>query len=113
MESREIIAEIKEEIVPNRLIYKKRSYVIKRVANKFKIKGIKIYFTQSGKLEKVIINGEHPNSNPETGEFCLPENLIFREADSMVLPTIESVLRTFNLDDCYFQPWEDFSYMEE
>lgn len=95
-------------IVPNRLIFKKQCKKIIEVDEKFIINEYKLYFTTSSELEKVTICSFHPNCDPHNGELCLPRSLGMKRADNTIVLLVENLLRTFNLDDCYFQPWSEF-----
>ena len=103
-----IVTTIQKKITPNRIIFKGEKKNIVKLNRKFIINGYKLHFTDSEKLKKVVLSSPHPNCNPRTGEFCLSFNLQGRKIDHHILPTLEVLLKTFNLDDCYFQPWQDF-----
>ncbi len=108
-----LIATVTNKIIPNRIIFKGQNKKIIRLSDKFTITSYNLHFTKDETLKKVVLNNPHPNSNPETNEFCLSFDLKGRKIDHTILPTIEVLLRTFNLDDCYFQPWQDFYWEDE
>ncbi|MCK5617689.1 hypothetical protein KAR91_88310 [Candidatus Pacearchaeota archaeon] len=104
--------EIMEFIMPRKLIYKNDLYQITKLAKKFEIKGY-IVKTVNDKIDMVILNNPHPNAIPRTGEFCIPNSLrrhkLTKESKSMIF----SMLSCFNLDDCYFTPWDEIKYEKQ
>lgn len=75
------------------------------------ITNYKIYIVD-GRIDKVIIDSKHPNADPDTGEFCLDEQIKKQEYNNNLRKFIEMVMCNFYLDDCYFKPWLDFSWEE-
>ncbi len=101
--------EVIEFIMPRKLIYKNELYRITKLAKKFEIKNY-IVKTVNDKIDMVILNNAHPNAIPRNGEFCIPNSLrqykLTKESNSMII----SMLSCFNLDDCYFTPWDEIKY---
>ena len=101
--------EVTELIMPRKLIYKNELYQITKIAKKFEIKKY-IVKTVDDKIDMVILDNPHPNAIPRTGEFCIPNSLrqheLTKESNSMII----SMLSCFNLDDCYFTPWDEIKY---
>jgi len=106
----EIIAEFKTTIIPDRVVYNGIVKKLLKVDDKFKIRGYKLYLTENDELTKLVIDTPHPNCNPKTGEFCISLNIKGREVNNLTIPVIESLLKTFNLDDCFYQPWRDIYF---
>ena len=104
--------EIRELYVPNKLIFRNEVYEIIDINRKFTIKGYVIK-TVDGKVDMVILNNPHPNANPRTGEFCIPSYLRSYTLNEKTLQFIESMLRCFNLDNCYFTPWSEIEYRRQ
>ena len=100
---------IREVQVPSKLIFKNNIHEITNLDRKFIIKDFKIK-TVDGKIDTVILNNPHPNANPKTGEFCIPHSLRKEEINQDSLNTIRTMLCCFNLDDCYFTPWDEIEY---
>jgi hypothetical protein len=105
----ESIAKVETIIIPNRLIYKGEIRKIRSVDKKYIINSYEVYMGGEIIL-KVKINALHPNCDPDTNEFCISDSLRFKVIDQKVLPTLENMFRTFNFDNCYYQPWGDFVY---
>lgn len=102
---------IKEHIinniyVPSKLIFKNQLYKITDLNEKFIIKGYKIK-TVNNLIDSVILETSHPNANPKTGEFCLPHKLRSLKLNKKTKEMIGVMLCNFNLDDCYFTPWNE------
>ncbi len=104
--------EISEFIMPQKLIYKNELYRITQLAEKFEIKGY-VVKTVDNKIDMVILNNPHPNAIPRTGEFCIPNNLRQHELTKETNSMIVSMLSCFNLDNCYFTPWDEIKYEKQ
>ena len=105
------VLKFKRIVVPARVIYKDSIRKITSIKTDFIINGYSIYLDDESKIEKVVINGKHPNSDPETNEFCLSKP--FKDSlkiskDS--LKSLDKLLSTYNMNDCYFSAWFAFSY---
>lgn len=101
--------EIKKFIIPKKLIFKGEIYKITRLTEKFEINGYSVK-TVNGKIDMVILKTPHPNAFPRTGEFCIPNSLRQHELTDNSKHMITSMLSCFNLDDCYFTPWDEIHY---
>jgi hypothetical protein len=105
---------IKEYIVndifaPSKLIFKNQIYQITDLHEKFIIKKYKIK-TVDNFIDTVSLYNPHPNANPRTGEFCIPSNMRKLKLNKTVKAMIGIMLCNFNLDDCYFTPWNEIEY---
>lgn len=94
---------------PNKIIYRGKIHQLTNLDKKFLIKGYTIK-TVDKKIDSIILNNPHPNANPRTGEFCIPNNLRNNFIDDSTLNMIGCMLCCFNLDDCYFTPWDEIEY---
>jgi len=97
---------------PNKLIFKNEIYKILDLDKKFVIREYVIK-TVDGKIDMVNIGNPHPNCNPKTGEFCIPHSLRKHEINEKTKILIEIMLCCFNLDDCYFTPWNEIKYTKQ
>ena len=100
---------INDIFVPQRMIYNNKLYNIKRVAERYIIKGYRVDLID-GKIFNIIIDGVHPNADPNTNDFCIPDSLYDKEFDKEAQYIIENMLRTFNIDACYFTPWGEIEF---
>lgn len=98
--------------VPRKLVYKNEMYDISDLKKKFVVRGYTIK-TVNGKIDMVSIKNPHPNANPKTGEFCIPHSLRKHEVNEKTKQIIEIMLCCFNLDDCYFTPWDEIKYKKQ
>jgi hypothetical protein len=101
--------EIKEFVIPRKLIFKNELFNITHLSKKFEIEGY-IVKTVNDKIDMVILNNPHPNANPKSGEFCIPNSLRKHKLTEASNAMILSMLNCFNLDDCYFTPWDEIQY---
>jgi hypothetical protein len=97
---------INDVYAPSKLIFKNQLYQIIDLHEKFIIKSYKIK-TVDNMIDSVILNNPHPNANPRTGEFCLPNRLRSFKLNKKTKGMIGVMLCNFNLDDCYFAPWNE------
>jgi hypothetical protein len=104
--------EITDFIRPRKLIFQNKLFNITQLAKKFDIVSY-IVKTVNGKIDMVILNNPHPNAVPKTGEFCIPNNLRDHELNEVSKNMITSMLSCFNLDDCYFTPWDELKYEKD
>jgi len=98
--------------VPNKLIFKNEIHEISDLRKKFVIRGYTIK-TVNNKIDMVIIKNPHPNSDPNTGEFCIPQSLRKHEVNEKTKKIIEIMICCFDLDDCYFTPWDEIKYRKQ
>jgi len=100
-------------IVPDRAIFRRKVYQMDIEPELF-LKGYKIIKTEKGLIDKIFIRGKHPNADPRTREFCIP--FAFRHMSILdgkkVENLIENKLSCYNLDDCYFIPWDKIDLIE-
>lgn len=104
--------EINEYIKPRKIIFKSEIYTITKLAKKFEINSFHVK-TVNGKIDTVILNNPHPNAIPKSGEFCIPHNLRKYELTNNSINMITNMLSCFNLDDCYFTPWDEIKYEKQ
>lgn len=100
----------KKRIVPNRFFYQGKLFRITEISLDYVITECRIEVNNNDTINKVLINAKHPNSDPKTNEFCLPECLKGAELNKLSLRTIEDMLSSFHLDDCYFLPSEELKW---
>jgi hypothetical protein len=70
----------------------------------FKINGL-TFITKDNKVQSIkIMNGVHPNMNPETKEYCIDKQLKNKEFDMSYLFMIISMIETWHLNNCFRKP---------
>jgi len=99
-------------IKPRKLIFKNELYKITRLAPKFEISSYMVK-TINGNIDMIFLNVPHPNAIPKTGEFCIANSLRKNKLNENSNSMIISMLSCFNLDDCYFTPWDEIQYEKQ
>ena len=70
----------------------------------FKINGL-TFITKDNKVQSIkIMNGSHPNMDPETREYCIDEKLKNKKFDISYLFMIISLIETWHLNNCFRKP---------
>lgn len=103
---------VRNLIVPRRLIFKNEFYKILDYPNKYVVKGYTVVLVDN-KIDEIEIGDSHPNANPRTGEFCIPNTLRNFPLNDETKKIIHNILSCFNLDDCYFTPWHEIQYRKQ
>jgi hypothetical protein len=110
MESKTV--KIRKPIAPQKIIHNGDIYQIIDYPYEYFIKGYKITL-MDGRIDDVHINGKHPNAQPGTGEFCLPNELRKIPFNSKTKQFLETILSQYNLNNCYFTPWNEIQYQKQ
>lgn len=101
------------KIVPSKIIFRRSVIRIRRILNPcFVIRGYNI-LCDGRNLYRVYLQGDHPNQDPKSKEFCIPNMLKKKEISKDLILHLERSIRTYNLDDCYFSPWQAIETEEE
>jgi hypothetical protein len=103
---------INTRIKPGRMKFRGDFYTLLDCSDRFIIKGYRVRERQ-GKIFSVWVRGHHPNANPKTKELCLPDNLRTLPFNEVSKKMIENQIYTYNLDDCYFTPWDEIVYKKQ
>ena len=96
------------KIIPDKLIFDGKIHEIIKLDKSLWIKGFQVYLDENRNIEKVVIDGIHPNADPGTNILCLSDDVIGKSFDSGGIPMIFSLICTYNLTRSYFKPWEKF-----
>ena len=105
-------SKVRELIVPQRLIFKNELYKITDYKDRYITRGYTVVLVNE-KIDDIIISNLHPNANPKTGEFCIPYSLKKFPLNDETEKMIYSMLSSFNLDDCFFTPWNEIKYQKQ
>lgn len=95
--------------IPSKLIFRNRLYEITKLHKKFTVRGYKVR-TINNEISSIILSNPHPNANPRTGEFCISNSLRSLKFNKKTKGMIGLMLCHFNLDNCYFTPWNEIEY---
>lgn len=106
-----MIVEVKSLLIPYRVIKKQKLYYITSLNSKYYIRDYRIFLNELNQLSLLYINNPHPNA--DNGLFCLPKNIIELKWTDENRNIVENMLKTFNLDDCFFIPYSDELEYEE
>jgi hypothetical protein len=98
--------EINMKIIPDKLIFGGKVHEIFYLDKELEIDGFKIDLDERRRICRVILNGKHPNADPNTNELCLTEEVIGEPVEKIGFPMLYSFISTYNLDHCYFRPWK-------
>ena len=99
-------------ITPSKIIFNNQLFKITKLPSYYIIKNYEIK-TFDGLIENIVLNSQHPNANPENGELCIPDYLKKHKITKQSKFIIYNILNCYNLDDCYFTPWDEISYKKE
>lgn len=91
------------KIIPNRIIMEKNVYEITFLDELYHLDGFEID-TENDKVFNVRVFGFHPNCDPETNIFCIPD---FKKGCVITNEYIDAIItniHTYYLDNCYYNP---------
>ena len=102
---------ITKKIIPERMIYKNKIYRIAKIDPNYIIDKYSIRVTDGKeKLISIKLDADHCNADPHTDLFCLSNNIKFKKLSSDLIKIIEGLIRTYNLNNCYFTPFNFIEY---
>jgi len=101
--------EIRKVIVPKKMIYRNSLSRITDIDPKYVMRKYIVRLID-GKIDSVYLDCVHPNSDPDTNQFCIPYELRNLPLDEQTIEYIEHMIGIFNLDNCYFTPWGEIEY---
>jgi len=97
-------------IVPDKMFFDGKKFIITEVDPEFIVKEYYLYLDENEYVKKVLLLSKHPNCDPKTGMFCLPEFVKKIAFSEKVKSMIHSWLSCFNLENCYYMPWGQCKY---
>jgi len=100
---------VRKVIVPDKLIYRSEIFRIIDIHPKFIIKSFVIK-TVNDKIDLIKVASPHPNVNPTNKNLCISHSMRTLSLTPNAIIMIETILSCFNLDDCYFTPWNEIQY---
>ena len=102
-----MIIKKKIKIIPDKMIFGSKIREIINLDKSLWIKGFEVYLDENRNIEKIIIDGKHPNAN-SNNVLCLSNEVIGKQFEDIGMPMILSLIHTYNLTESYFKPWEKF-----
>ena len=101
------------DIFPDKLICNSNFKNIIVTKSEYNIKEFCVY-TDSEREDKIkeiyIFKGKHPNCDPKNKMFCIPDFLKNQILNKESMELILNMIKTFNINSAFFQPWADFEY---
>ncbi len=104
--------DVRKPIGPKKIVHNGEVFQILSYPKKYFIKGYKITLV-NGRIDNVHINGSHPNAQPHTGKFCIPNTLRKMDFNDDTQELLETILSQYNLNNCYFTPWNEIRYKRQ
>jgi hypothetical protein len=104
--------EVRKFIEPQKIIHNGNIYSITDHPAKYLIRGYRLTLID-GRIDNVHIRGKHPNAQPSTGKFCIPNELRKLPYNHYTQKVLETILGQFNLNNCYFTPWNEIQYSKQ
>lgn len=92
-----------KQIIPNRVIKDKNVYKIKYLNEIYYLDGFEVS-TENDKVINVRVFGFHPNCDPDTDNFCLPDFKKGVYLTTEYLNLIITNIQTYYLDNSFFNP---------
>jgi hypothetical protein len=93
------------KIVPDTIIKNKNAYEIDHLDESMIIDGFSITtFTEENIITTINVFGEHPNVDPDTTSYCIPNQKKGMKLNDETLSLIRTNLRTYYYDSAYFIP---------
>lgn len=90
-------------ITPTRVIKNKNIYEITHVDQQYIINGFMV-ITQQDLVHTITIFGFHPNRDPDTNLFCLPDYKKGVKYTNEYYQLLLTNIKTYYLDNCFFIP---------
>lgn len=91
------------QIVPNRLIKNKSAYEITYLDPLYFINGFMV-ITEQDFVKTITLFGYHPNRDPITNLYCLPDYKKGVEYNKTYFDMLMVNIKTYYLDNCFFIP---------
>jgi hypothetical protein len=91
------------QIVPNRIIKDRNVYEITRLDPQYYINGFMV-ITQQALVQVVTLFGFHPNRDPDTFLYCIPDYKKGVLFDQIYFERLLTNIKTWYLDNCFFLP---------
>lgn len=90
-------------IKPNRVIKNQNVYEITYIDPIFIMSGF-VVMTENRYIQNILLFGYHPNRDPKTSLYCLPERKKQVDFTEQYFKLLLTNLKTYYLDDCFYTP---------
>jgi len=95
------------QITPTTMIKSRKAYDITFLHPLLVIGGL-VVLTENELVKNIMIMGIHPNVDPKTKLYCLPEYRKEKKFTQRYFELFLDTLKIYYLDDCYFQPTKQY-----
>lgn len=93
------------KIYPDMVIKDRSAFEITFLDESLVLNGFAITtYTKDNKISCINLFGDHPNCDPDTNAYCLPDQKIGMNLDSKSISLLMQNFRTYYLDSAYFIP---------
>lgn len=91
------------QITPNRVVMKKNVYEITYIHEEYIINGFCVK-TENDFVHQITLFGFHPNRDPDTNLYCLPDYKKGVKYTEQYYQTLLTNIKTYYFDNCFFTP---------
>ena len=91
------------QIIPTRMIKNQQAYEITYIHPQFFINGFMV-MTEQEHVRTITLFGYHPNRDPKTNLYCLPDYKKGVKYDQKYYEMLLTNIKTYYLDNCFFIP---------
>lgn len=91
------------QIIPNRMVKDKNVFEITYLNPMFYINGF-LVMTENDMVRTITLFGYHPNRDPKTNLYCLPDYKKGVKYDQVYFERLLTNIKTYYLDDCFYTP---------
>lgn len=93
------------KIYPDMVIKGRNAFEITSIDESLALEGFAITtYTKDNKISCINLFGDHPNCDPDTNAYCLPEDKAGMELNEATLSLLIKNFKTYYLDSAYFVP---------
>lgn len=93
------------KIFPDIVIKDRNAFEITFIDESLVLQGFAITtYTESNKISCINLFGDHPNCDPDTNTYCLPDEKKGMKLDETTLSLLLKNIKTYYLDSAYFVP---------
>lgn len=93
-------------ITPTRMIQDKNVFEITYVHPIYYMHGFSV-ITHDDLVTTIVLFGHHPNRNPDTCTYCLPDYKTGVKYDEKYFQMLLTNIKTYYLNDCFFTPGKE------
>lgn len=93
------------KIIPTTIIKNKNAFEITYIDESLYLEGFAVTtYTEENVVSCINLFGEHPNSDPNTNTYCIPDHKKYMKLNESFLTILLSNFKTYYYDNAYFIP---------